>query len=450
MVDFLTRHFPASSFNGRLQVGCRGRGKTTIIPAITCDYSALTDELSDFYFSERADYYLSVNSVTGVTRTVNDLFSLHNFVIDVDCHSEDLTSFDKNNLFEFFLAQLTHSIFNVEIRTPTSVVFTGRGLQFWWSIDGISAKFKAFYDELVDYYISAFTTFINTSVYADFSDLSVDEGASRNAVGYFRMPCTINTKVNQKVTYHILGETYALMDLFEEIPKDKPTLPNNRPVTSYEWIEIAHRRVEAFYRLRDLRGSVIGLEERNNFCFMIYNSLAPCYGHDQAFLQMKAFNQGFQKPMSDRELNTVISSAKEKGGYQYTTQKLCQFLHLTESEAIILGFDDLPYLNKRDRSKAQNSVKKNQRNQAVLDLYDSGATSVEVSKQLEISISTVTRILKENQRNHIKVRTQNMQELLKSGKTVAEVAQICGCSVRTVQRKNLLLQTGDAQEITKE
>lgn len=108
---------------------------------------------------------------------------------------------------------------------------------------------------------------------------------------------------------------------------------------------------------------------------------------------MQQFNAGFQEPLSNRELNVVISSAKDKGGYQYTTRKIVEFLHISAEEEELLGLTDtdLGYLNKRKQKQVRTMTQKDLRNETVLDLYDSGKTAQSIAAECSLSINTIKK-----------------------------------------------------------
>lgn len=434
LFKFCFRHFPDSTFNGRIQLGCRCPSSSLILPAFTCDYASLFNFLSEFIFYSSVDYYISVNSVSGVTRHCSDLFSLHNFVIDIDCH-DSILLLRRDFLLDCLLACFENCLFHFSVPLPSSIVKTGRGLQLWWAITGISANFKSFYDEVLDYYISCFSQVLVDGPLEDFSMFQVDVGASKNVVGYFRLPCTKNTKTNTFVTYTASAGTYELMDLFQEM-KDfqgesqfdlqlvELPFTNFCSVSSRDYVDLAHQRVDMYYKLRDMRNSTVGVEERNNYCFMVYNAFAPCYGHDVAFGKMQQFNAGFQEPLSNRELKVVVSSAKDKGGYQYTTRKIVEFLHISPEEELQLGIKDtdLGYLNKRKQKQVRNLTKKELRNDSVLAMYDSGQTAQSIAKEAGLSINTVTKILVDHERCHKASRKEQIIALHGEGKSLTEIA----------------------------
>lgn len=436
----MSQQFPLSTFDGRVQIGCRSYEKSVILPALTCDYSKLVRCFEDFYISPMADYYITANAFAGVSRKSEELFSFHNFVIDIDCH---LTTFSTGclHLSEQLLWRLRQSLFGVEIEPPTSYVFTGRGLQLWWSIVGISVKFKRIYHEVLDYYINALISIISEDPFDDFSMFQVDLVASRNAVGYFRLPGTVNSKTKTLVSWHPMAGTYDLLELHEKIApellkKAEVTRDVVRPFDLKTFTNLAEERASAFERLRDVRGNSVGGEERNNFCFMIYNALVITFGHDYAYERMLRFNENFIQPLTLKELDNVISTAKKKGGYQYTTTKIIEFFNISpyECEKIGLTSGESPYLDNQKRKQILSHTKKDKRNQKILEMYDNGATMKHIASTLDLSFPTVDKVLKANNRKNKEERQKKIKVLATQGKKNKEIAELCGCSLRTVQR----------------
>lgn len=444
--DFFSLHFPDSGFDGRLQIGCKRADSSSLIPAMTFDYSNWNSALENFVFYRSMDYYVSVNSVSGVLRQCESLFSLHNFVIDLDCHDLEYSS-SMGELCEDLLWRLEHDLFGTVITKPTSVVFTGRGLQLWWAIEGISGKFISFFRELLDFYILSIKECLNSSILDDFSMFQVDEVASKNVVGYFRIPGTTNTKVNTMVTYFSSGQRYVLMDLFHLMKEWKEDVAENETLDQSEGHKVKflpvsdqlfflEKRVSAIFKLRDLRDYEIGCEQRNNFTFMLYNSLVPYCGHVTSFEKLKGFNSGFKEPLTEHELNGVIVTAKKKGGYQYTHESFVDFFGITSEEAALIGFeaDSLTRINKKGQNKVQVLVRKNARNAEILRLFQEGYSILKISRTLKVSAPTISKVLKENDRKVVSYTKEDILQLYHSGLKSKEIAEKYHCSDRTVRR----------------
>lgn len=169
---------------------------------------------------------------------------------------------------------------------------------------------------------------------------------------------------------------------------------------------------------------------------MVYNVLVSVYGHNMAFEQLLKFNQGFYEPMSERELNIVIITSKKKGGYLYSTAKICEFLGITEAEAQKIGLSSSldGALQGKVKKKAISLAKKNARNEDILSLYDKGQTNAKIAKELGISVPTVSKVVLASRRSQKDMREEAVLQYLKGGKTHGEIAKLCDCSTKTVQR----------------
>lgn len=446
MINFLQKHFPESSFNGRLHLGSRTYSRPAVMPISTFDYDSIYSVIRSFSFFDNSDYYITANAVHGVRRLQDDLFSLHNIVIDIDCHGDILSS-ERDLLINSLIFRLNHDVFGNELEVPTSIVFTGRGLQLWWAIEGISFRFKQFYRELVSNYCQILTDFLEMSVFDDLSLFSVDAVASKNLVGFYRLPETYNTKTGAKVKYTSCETSYTLMGLFEKqktcnssissaIISEKH-IPKQASFTIESFTDLSEKRIHALYMLRDLRNSDIGNEERNNFCFMVYNTLVPIYGHRISFSQMRVFNDGFKKPMSENELNCVISTSKKKNGYHYSNSKFIDFLGISDLEAQDIGLyytKDVSYVSKKNKVRLSAKMTKNERDLDVLEMFKSGKNISAISRDMGISQPTVSKILKSNNAGTPKVDKEQVQNLLIAGFSLVDIASKYNCSTKTIQR----------------
>lgn len=450
MLSFMQLHYPVSSFNGRLQLGCKSKMSDGIHSVFSCDYNDIRERLKNFVFHNTSDYYITSNTFCGVNRVSNDLFSLHNIVIDIDCH--DLDCYDLlHESLKSLIFRLNSALWSRFIPEPTSIVFTGRGLQLWWAIEGISSVFLTFYSEISDFYISLINNFLVNDDYfhfEDFSWASVDFVASRNILGYFRLPFTFNTKTATQILFTSSGTSYCLLDLIDRKHDFIGTMPqrpqpkiNSSPLNKSNSIPTLYslfdKRVKGLYLLRDLRDNDIGIEERNNFCFMMYNSLVPCCGHDLAFERMVQFNEGFKLPMSLPELNCVISSAKKKGGYQYSSSKFFEFLSISDEESIQIGLSsaaDLGYVTMREKQSLRKKTEKENRDMEILKLYQNGLSQVAISSQMEVSLPTIRSVLKKSGIIPTVFNKTLALKLFLSGSSTSQISEECSCSIRTAQR----------------
>lgn len=83
---WLDIHFGDQSFNGRVFIGHRKNGGGVYTMSAR-SLSELSQYVMMIHASQRLDYYITANTVSGTNRTMDGLFGLQNIVIDVDCHA---------------------------------------------------------------------------------------------------------------------------------------------------------------------------------------------------------------------------------------------------------------------------------------------------------------------------------------------------------------------------
>lgn len=461
--------FPPSTFHGRLQIGRRKNDGYGVQKLFMGERDAVRDFLKDMHISGKLDYYIMANMVSGVERKVDGLFSLHNIVIDIDCHVEDVNLYWTREVLERLLFHLEHDRGD-RVPSPTSIVWTGRGAQLWWAIKPVHMKCRPFYDEVKDFYIGELKDLI--AEYGehdeDFQDFQVDATSSKNVVGYFRLPGSVNTTVDAEVELKFCKEDgpYILQDLVSQMKeckkedasykrrlnKDAANAPPEPQDFSGQYLDsdiyiLRNYHTFGFFRMRQLiqlrilRDNQVGEETRNNFCFIAYNAMLPALGHERAWDKLVAFNKGFKTPMEEKELERVIVSAKEKNGYRYTNEKMVEFLSITPEEQMKIGlyspigpFEPMTRLSTHPSRQQSRKLAKDDRNRKILSMSADGQTGKAIAQQLGISEDTVTTTLRAAGVSPKEKRDEKAIQLLKDGKSEQEIALELGCSARTVRR----------------
>lgn len=455
---WLRTHFHSAAFNGRLQIGYRSAGSTLVLPMVTCERDKMFQLLlEDLILHSSVDYYITANTVCGVKRKIEQLFSLENIVIDVDCHQPiDVNEAGFDLLIDQILALLEN---NTYLPKPTSVVRTGRGIQLWWALVPCHAKCKPYYDEVKNNFMIELESIL--SEHNDLDCFSVDKTASSNAVGYFRIPGTTNTKVNKKVTFEVFDDDtiYVLQDLVDLVKEwadpVTPIITAKEPVmdkkdygskfSTQEITLLKNFHTLGFFRsgqlikLRQIRDCPPGKEERNNFCFLMYNTLLPAFGHEKAMERLYLFNQGFKEPLSHAEIEGVICTAKRIKGYKYSNQKIIEFLNITpeEQEQISLyagKFKSITGLSSHPSRKASAALVKENRNAQILQMAKTGKKGSEMARLLGVSEPTIRKVLREQGESLSTRLKEKIKNLFLTGMEAKEIAQECLCSVRTVLR----------------
>ena len=416
--QWLDIHFGDTSFNGRVVIGRRKNGGG-IYTMSARSLNELRPYVRMIHASPRLDYYITANTVSGVNRRESELFGLQNIVIDIDCHEAE----NRRNvpgLIQAFLWRSERDLWNTgTIPTPNSIVRTGRGVQLWWAIqpcyggrDYSTSRYH--YDKIKNNLMDHIEVMLNE--YDDeLEGLEVDRGASSNPVGYFRMPCTYNTAAKCYGSLEILHD--KRYDQRELTLLDRPEIdvrPEKRvgvvrqvPMQQSDVAVIRNfhsaglRRVMQLVKLRNLRDNEVGNETRDHLNFAVYNSLRMTFDHEEAMIRLRAYNDGFKQPMSEKELENCIGSAKKKDGYKYSNVKLIELLNVTSEEQDIIGLHPFngkyrPWNHSKpnaSRDAARSAIRED-RDCKIFALHDQGVSQVEIARQLGIGKNTVGRVLK--------------------------------------------------------
>ena len=412
--EWLDIHFGDQSFNGRVFIGHRKNGGG-VYTMTARSLSELSQYVMMIHASQRLDYYITANTVSGVNRTMDGLFGLQNIVIDVDCHTAGRNT---AALVQAFLWRAERDLWSdEEFPRPNSVVKSGRGVQLWWAIKPCHASCVFHYNQ-----IKAGLMDHIEDLLAEYSEeldgLAVDRAASSNAVGYFRLPCTFNTASKTYGTLQVLHkgryDTRELAGYIQPLPRPKTPVRASEgqieaiPMQGGDLIVLhnAHstgsNRVMQLIKLRNLRNNEVGAETRNNLCFAVYNALRMSFDHEKAMSRLKAYNSGFKQPMTDSELADTVCSAVRKNGYKYTNAKLIELLEITPEEQDAIGLHPFtgvykPWNHAKPNATrdAVRKARKDGRDGQIIAMHRQGISQAETARQLKISRNTVAKVLKE-------------------------------------------------------
>lgn len=453
-------HFQSSGFNGRFQIGIRGPRSSAILPLTTQSMDQLHEFVETAHFSGRLDYYITANAFSGVNRQKQELFSLHNIVIDIDVHNQEQTFFYDNSSIQAFASRLKGITATTDqwdddlLPSPTSIVWTGRGLQLWWAIVPMSYKCLTWYEEIRNCFISRITNLIED--YPDeLCDLKVDASASRNVVGYFRLPGTINSKSQSLAVPEIWSgiqyDTHLLIKWAKQYQKEREQLAPSPATYSdvdpfrYSDVEVrilksvftlAFFRVRQIIRLRTLRNNDIGDETRNNMCLIVYNAFLLAYGENTAWEKVMDFNSGFKNPMTEKELHQSLDTSTKRGGYRFKNETVVKFLNIStdEQEAIELygsNNADMPMtrMSSHPSRTACRRLAKQVRNQKIRNLSAEGKKNYEIAAEVGIDPNTVTSVLGAK-----KPRRKEAIAMKAAGMSPSDIAEELGVCRRTVER----------------
>lgn len=405
--EWLNIHYGDTSFNGRVAIGVLNKGdmKTVAFRSL----SELPGYINAMHISKKRDYYLSGNSVCGVSRVKDDLFGLQNIVVDVDCHDDTYSIHEIDELVQRFIWRAERDCWSCgETPYPNSIVRTGQGIQLWWALIPCHAACLWYYDQVKSGFMECLWALVVE--YSELEGLKVDSPSSSNAVGYFRMPYTKHTKRKRYTNVKILhAERFDLRNLINCVgvqnhPKadtsteTRVAMEINDLKLLQNYYAAGARRIAKLIKLRNYRNNAAGSETRNNFCFAVYNELRKSFSHEEAMARLRQFNAGFKKPMTEKELQRAVCTAQKKDGYQYSNEKLIALLEITEEEQAVIGLFAMPQHKAFAKPNATRDevrrARREGRDAKIIQLHEAGVSQSEIARQLEINRKTVARVLK--------------------------------------------------------
>lgn len=424
-MDFLKLHFtPETGMYSYVICGCRGKsiieledGSTKQVSRLHNCFYIKTDEISEenpvfqelqeCIKSRDYEYYLTQNGFNHPKkRDAAHLFTLHNMVIDIDCHDRHMP---KNEL-DFYIEAGEYTLYNLfdmpGFIPPNTVVRTGRGLQLWWALKPVSHKLRYMYDEVRSSIVKSVEDALDDAGLSQF--LHVDKAASKNYAGLFRLPGSWNAKSKTKGSYDILHK--SRLNLMEEyfcgkkeskkktctykIPSGKKNGYMKFKKAGKDFknrFNLLHTREKMLYELLKLRGKKDKKGYRDLMLLVLHSAyMSLGKEEEEAWNAVLRLNESFPEPLEIHNIKSYLSSSVVKK-YKFSNKKIIEILGMTEKECNILDFH--PYTGYHWRAE-ENKKKKSDRNQKVVELFLLGKTQQEISSETGCSQSTVCRILK--------------------------------------------------------
>ena len=410
LIKFLKIHYtPQDEMFSFINVGSRYNGRKILINKnkkiinkqrgiYQCHYiktsniNDMNDSLINFIdsLSKYRDYYISCNTFKKARkRELKYIFTLHNIVIDIDCHKKinrDLLNYE----IESFLYELKDQYESHKIPTPNSIVCTGRGIQVWWAINPIPYKAKHYYDVVKSNIMYKLKDILNDQS----CHLKVDNAASNNYVGYYRLPGTFNTKAGDFSSLKIINE--ETMDVFEyikstdlkydvvpnvEIPRGNKNLDTYREYILNKLVSIRNYEVNGY---------------RDILTLILCNAyLSSGRTEDEAIEAILRLNDKFTEPLPQKQLISYMSSSFKRK-YMFSNEKIIELLNISKDEQHVLSFYAAKYSKKMREQKRKD---KKERNQKIIVLYVKGGTQIDISLSVGCSQPTVCRVIKKYERS---------------------------------------------------
>lgn len=347
--------------------------------------SKVAEMIQTLEFRQNFDYYITANSVIANRRNADSLLGLNNIVIDIDCHNNFLPVDIKELAIDTFIDKLNGS----GLPLPTVLHKTGRGVQLWYHIEQIAATIKWKYDITAKRIIKAVKSIIEENPTAC-GCLNVDEAATLNAAGNFRLFETYNTKTGTRgevQTYETSYTINLLCELFSDYAEEEQP-PKKRPIVFHD---------ADFQPL--LKGRINVLEQfaqeqtepgnRDSVLWLYYNTCVQMYTPNKAAQLLREFNNTLFQPLTQRELKAIVKCIDEKGYYKLKNDRFCLHLGIT-----IDYYNKYKNINtvRRDAERTEKRKNKEERTKFIIDMLKNGHAIKEVSELAGVSEKTVSRL----------------------------------------------------------
>ena len=361
-------------------------------------------EVSNLSFDAHADWYVTRNGFAGRRRRVEECRQVNALMFDIDCHDGG---------HEVAVPRALDALCGVfdagVLPVPTMLVHTGRGLHLYYVLErSTPARLKSgARNERGLAYVNDVTAGISrvlSRVLANVAGVEVDE-CVYDLARVSRIPGTVNQ--NSHTTCEIVMSSehlFTLAELSAAGEKPAPQVKQGRSGGVVRFDRMLLSRLRKVRELRDLRGAAC-VGHRDMMLFVYYNTATQIYGPAEALRLAREYNAGFCAPLPDKDVEQIARTvdanvvrmgrhAGEKGFYPLSAATLVEKLALTADEAEALEFFASRRKEQREAAKQATRQRRIERNERIRTLYATGSmTQAQVAEVVGCSLRTVSAVL---------------------------------------------------------
>jgi len=377
--------------------------------------------------SLNANIYMTPNSFFIPKRKVENIRKLNALYIDIDYYNiENLKGYDHERV----LAILENDYFGQDVPEPSFVIFTGHGLAAYWLLEPVPIKALPLWNAVQKHFLGKL------------KEMGGDS-KSIDSARIMRLAGTINDKTGERAKLYMYDEklVYTLKDIQEDyLPQLTPYVKNPaykargrnaNIVNFYTLYSLHYARLNDILKLQEIRdgycrnndGSLREEGQRELMCFL-YRYWYCCYCNDtkQALENTLEFNQGFSKPLTNKEVEKITEQAEiayrewlldspngvyKRGGYNYKNETLISLLNIIEDEMRVLITIIGPgeklrrqlikekAARRNEEGLTKKQLEKRDRREEVKKLYEMGYKQIEIAEKLGVNKRTILRDFKE-------------------------------------------------------
>ncbi|MVX65718.1 helix-turn-helix domain-containing protein [Clostridium chromiireducens] len=373
-----------------------------------------------------ANIYMTPNSFFMPKRKIENIRKLNALYIDIDYYNiEKLRTYDHERI----LAILENDYFGQDVPEPSFAIFTGNGLAVYWLIEPVPIKVLPLWNAIQKHFLDKL------------KNMGADS-KSIDGARIMRLAGSINDKTGQRAKLYMYDEklVYTLRDIQNDyLPQLTPYIKNpahkgkgrkSKIVNFYTLYSLHYARLNDILKLQELRSGycrnndeVLTEEGQREFMCFLYRYWSCCYCNDpkQALENALEFNQGFRKPLSNKEVEKVTVQAEKayeiwlldspngvykRGGYNYKNETLIQKLSITDDEMKVMTTIIGPSEKLRRKLIKEKEARRNEdgltkreqqkqeRMKEILALKEQGLKQIEIAKKIGISRQAVSKLFK--------------------------------------------------------
>lgn len=375
------------------------------------DTAVKKDALAALGFNQRASFYMTHNGFTSRCRKSDQVRQLNALFFDLDCH--DQSPEDTQATVHATLQLLSRAVDENQLPQPTMTINSGRGVQLFFVLDrSVPYRFEhGLVNEkgirLFDLVQKGLADILERLV-VSIPGIDVDR-ATFDVSRVSRIPGTFNNKAGRFATldqhanaFYSLSDLYAfvLQQRGRELHAQALRRNSSRSGNVMHYQPLLMSRLNKIIELQKYRNfDCSGTRELMSFVF--YNTAVQIYQREDAKERLAAFNARFANPLADCELKGIVSSVDEvvnvrgeKGYYLIGAKRLVELLALTTKELTALNFFESKRSIERSEQKRLTAQRRLERNNAIVEFRQQGHTQAQIAQLVGCSLRTVAYVLK--------------------------------------------------------
>lgn len=424
---------PAS---GIIHIGLKSHNRFKTVRS--CKIKDLQTVTAGLTIHPTSDYYITANPTTRGNRRTDELYSINNIVIDIDCHSHSIDNYDRLQLLEELNFAIKKDL--SEQLQPNISVFTGRGLQLWYCLEETAPALSFLYQKAVKGLIDYLQTLYIEYPHFD-GILNIDTATSGKLVGYYRYFSSCNTKTGFAVSTTINhSNRYSLNDIITTLQELNITAKNeiHRPtpkppiVLNDCYKGLNYKRLDCIEWLISTRNAPKGAENRDLLCFVYYNAGVQLFDRAIAKQRLQNLNQKFKEPLDNNKITDIINYIDNKGYLRFKPDNWYSFINMTKAE--VKEFNNMRKNKSNYTRDKNNKMKKDARNAQIVQLKSIGMTNKAIAEQMGLSPETVGKVCKTKGIDERQIKKTRIIQMKSAGVKVKDICRDLNISLSTYKR----------------